>query len=232
MTSPKSVARRRAAQGAPVTDRQNTPGHWPAMSPELVAIGDLRKNPRNSKTHPPAQIEQIATSLLRYGWTFPALAEDDPARTMLAGHARIEAAELLVRRGHAQFRMAPVVTARGWSPEERSAYIILDNKLSENGEWDRVMLASEVAILSDTDFDVSILGFTQEELGELLGAEPSVDEPEEEADAGADDGERPEIIHCPNCAHPFSILAKKPARRAKKAKPRRRDDDGDGPLMC
>jgi hypothetical protein len=52
-----------------------------------------------------------------------------------------------------------------------SAYIIADNPLALNAGWDETLLAAELAALQQEDFDVSLLGFEDEELARLLAAQ-------------------------------------------------------------
>jgi hypothetical protein len=51
---------------------------------------------------------------------------------------------------------------------ERRAYRIADNKLTELGEWDEAMLRDEIAGLLGEDFDLALLGMTDEDLDAML----------------------------------------------------------------
>ena len=51
---------------------------------------------------------------------------------------------------------------------ERRAYRIADNKLTELGEWDEALLRDEIAGLLAEDFDLSLLGITEDDLDALL----------------------------------------------------------------
>lgn len=51
----------------------------------------LIPDPRNARTHPKRQIEQIVTSIEAFGFTNPILA--DPERRLIAGHGRLLAAK-------------------------------------------------------------------------------------------------------------------------------------------
>ena len=54
-------------------------------------IGHLVPDPRNARTHPKRQIEQIASSIAAFGFTNPILA--DPEGRLIAGHGRLLAAK-------------------------------------------------------------------------------------------------------------------------------------------
>jgi ParB-like chromosome segregation protein Spo0J len=115
---------------------------------------------RNSRTHSAEQVGQIAASMREWGWTNPVLAREDG--TLIAGHGRVLAAQQL------GLPEAPVIVARGWTDAQVRAYVIADNKLAENAGWDNAMLALELKDLSELDFDMSLTGFEQSEMDELL----------------------------------------------------------------
>jgi DNA modification methylase len=115
---------------------------------------------RNSKKHSDAQVEQIAASIIEFGFTVPVLAGEDG--TIIAGHGRVLAAKSL------GIEEIPVMVARGWTEAQRRAYTIADNKLAENGEWDEELLALELGELRDDGFDIGLVGFDTKALGRLL----------------------------------------------------------------
>ena len=52
--------------------------------------------------------------------------------------------------------------------EQRKAYRLADNKLTELGAWDEALLAGELQELAADDFDLSLIGFSDAELDQLL----------------------------------------------------------------
>ena len=129
-------------------------------------LAALKPHPRNSRVHPPAQLDEIERSMLEWGWTMPILADEDG--TILAGHGRKMVGERL------GLDEAPVIFATGWSDAQKRAYIIADNKLPENAEWDPAMLKIEMEELGEIGFDVSLIGFAPDELSALtLPQEPA-----------------------------------------------------------
>jgi ParB-like chromosome segregation protein Spo0J len=65
-------------------------------APRIVTMTSVRKlkpNKRNARTHSKKQIRQTANSILRFGWTYPILIDEDG--NVIAGHGRLQAAELL-----------------------------------------------------------------------------------------------------------------------------------------
>lgn len=131
----------------------------PADKIERRAIEELIPYARNSRTHSDAQIAQIAASIKEWGWTMPILI--DEAGGIIAGHGRLMAARSL---GHTD---VPVVVASGWSDAKKRAYVIADNKLALNAGWDNEMLRLEFSELKLEDFDLSVLGFSLDEMNTL-----------------------------------------------------------------
>lgn len=134
---------------------------WPADHVERRPIAALVPYANNSRSHSSAQIGQIAASIKQWGWTVPVLV--DEAGGLIAGHARIAAARLL---GIAD---APVMVARGWSEDQKRAYVLADNQLAMNAAWDNDLLAQELKALATNAFDMDLIGFAPDELARLLG---------------------------------------------------------------
>jgi ParB-like chromosome segregation protein Spo0J len=88
----------------------------------------------------------------------------------------------------------PVMVADGWSESKKRAYMLADNKLTLNAEWDLERLEIEIAELRSCDFDISLIGFSESEIDDLLKAD--------EDGAGAGAGSLAERFMIP----PFSVL--------------------------
>lgn len=118
---------------------------------------------KNSRTHSPEQIAQIAASIQEFGFTNPVLVDD--TNGIVAGHGRVLAAQ--------QLGMEEVPTINiGWLNEaQRRAYVIADNKLALNAGWDNELLALELGELGDLGFDLELTGFTDEEIKALMPVE-------------------------------------------------------------
>jgi 16S rRNA G966 N2-methylase RsmD len=134
-------------------------------------IDQLHSNPHNARTHSRRQIRQIAESMRQYGWTIPILI--DANNTIIAGHGRKAAAELL------GIKEVPTIRLDGLTKEQIRAYLILDNKVAENAEWNREALAVELQELLAIDcLDITITGFEIAEIDLIL--EEAKGAPEEE----------------------------------------------------
>ena len=124
-----------------------------------MAVDSLIPYARNSRTHSEAQVAQIAASIKEFGFTNPILVDADGG--VIAGHGRLLAARKL---GMAD---VPVIELAHLTDAQRRAYIIADNKLALNAGWDDEALRIEFAVLRDDCFDLSITGFSDEELAAL-----------------------------------------------------------------
>ncbi|MDR2594544.1 MAG: site-specific DNA-methyltransferase [Fibromonadaceae bacterium] len=115
---------------------------------------------KNARTHSPGQIEQVANSIIRFGFTNPILIQPD--NTVVAGHCRLEAAKKI------GLKSVPCIVLDNLTPEQCRALVIADNKLALNAGWDFELLASELAELQKLDFNLDVVGFTDSELAEIL----------------------------------------------------------------
>lgn len=127
---------------------------------ELWSIEKLKPYDRNSRTHSAEQVEQIASSMVEFGFTQPILV--DSADGIIAGHGRLMAAKRL------NLSEVPVIVLDHLTEEQRRAYVIADNKLAMNAGWNEELLASELASLHDVGYDLSLTGFSDDELDDLL----------------------------------------------------------------
>ena len=124
---------------------------------------------RNSRTHSPEQVAQIAASIREFGFTNPVLI--DANNTLIAGHGRVMAAQSIGLPTVPAIRLAHLTDA------QRRAYVIADNKLAENAGWDMATLAREVEDLTADGYALDLLGFTTAELEGLLGHDAPPPEP-------------------------------------------------------
>jgi DNA modification methylase len=115
---------------------------------------------RNARTHSDEQVAQIAASIAEFGWTNPILAGADGI--VIAGHARLLAARKL------RMTEVPVIVLDHLTETQRRALVLADNRLAINAGWDEEMLKVELESLQEDGFDLDIVGFTDEEIANLL----------------------------------------------------------------
>tara|TARA_R100000005_G_scaffold42074_1_gene19810 strand:- start:3767 stop:4387 length:621 start_codon:yes stop_codon:yes gene_type:complete len=113
-------------------------------------INELIPYDRNPRVHPDSQIKQLQNSIREWGWTIPILIDEES--NVVAGHGRLYAAQDM------GIEEVPCVVASGWTEEQRKGYVIADNKLSENGQWNDLLYFSELRSLSDDGYDLTLVG--------------------------------------------------------------------------
>ena len=127
---------------------------------EYLEVESLIPYARNSRTHSDEQVAQVAASIKEFGFTNPVLVDQDGM--IIAGHGRTLAAQRL------QMKEVPCLRLSHLSEAQKRAYVIADNKLALNAGWDDELLAVELRDLKDSDFDLSLTGFGDDELADLL----------------------------------------------------------------
>ncbi len=126
---------------------------------EHVAIGDLRPDPFNPRRISDAELEALTRSIQEFGLVAPIIARRED-RTVIGGHQRLVAARRL------GWKTLPVIFLDLGVEQARLLNLAL-NKIS--GQWDTELLAQMLADLKPIeDIDLSLSGFSEEELGRLL----------------------------------------------------------------
>jgi DNA modification methylase len=143
---------------------------------ELMPVDRLTPYKENARTHSKRQLRGIAKSIKRFGFLQPVLIDDKGG--IIAGHGRVEAAKLL------GLKEAPTIRVSHLTADEKRAFIIADNRLSELAGWDQETLALELQGLIDLNFDIETTGF---ELGEIDVLLDNADEANREPAAPEDD---------------------------------------------
>ena len=129
------------------------------MNVELRDIASIRpydKNPRNND----AAVDAVAASMKEFGFRQPIVV--DAEGVIICGHTRFKAALKL------GLKQVPVHVAKDLSPQQVKAYRLADNKTAELAEWNMDLLPIELKDLQAADFDLSVLGFDEDELAKLL----------------------------------------------------------------
>lgn len=158
---------------------------------ERLAPETLKPYAGNARTHAKKQIQQIARSIERFGFTNPVLIDD--ANGIIAGHGRVLAARLI------GLDRVPCLRLSHLTETEKRAYVLADNKLALNAGWDKELLAIELQGLIEADYQVEVTGFSIGEVDAVLqeareaapiGADPRDDAcPEPEAVAVTQPGD-------------------------------------------
>ena len=138
---------------------------WPADQVERWPIERLIPYANNARVHSEADLDKLAASIRKWGWTMPALVDEEGV--LLAGHLRVGAAAKL------RLPEVPVIVARGWSEEEKQAYRVADNQLAARASWDFELLRSELRALEFAGFNVDLIGFDSDHLATILAGSGS-----------------------------------------------------------
>ncbi len=141
-----------------------------ALSIVYLPTDRLYPDPRNARTHPKRQVEQIADSIRAFGFTNPILI--DPDNVIIAGHGRLLAAKAL------GMTEVPTISLPGLSDARKRALRLADNKIALNAGWDIELLRLELGELAglDLDFDLTLTGFSSGEIDVTLGSTPDPDD--------------------------------------------------------
>jgi DNA modification methylase len=118
----------------------------------------LKLDPKNPRLHTEKQVRQIAKSIETFGFNVPVLIDQDAQ--VIAGHGRLAAAKLL------RLSEVPTISLEHLTEPQRRAFMIADNRLTENAEWDDRLLGEQLKSLAEAeiDFSLEITGF---EMGEI-----------------------------------------------------------------
>src|SRR3981081_922651 len=112
------------------------------------ALGDLIPDPRNARTHPKRQIDQLKASIEAFGFTNPILA--DPDGHIIAGHGRLQAARVM------GLTEVPTIILSGLSETQKRALRLADNKIALNAGWDLEILQLELGELGSIAGDIDL----------------------------------------------------------------------------
>ena len=152
-----------------------------ALKIEYLPISTLRPYEGNPRVHSEKQIAKLIASIQEYGIVLPVLI--DANNVIIAGHAVVTASLKL------QIPEIPCVRASHLSEAQTRAYILADNRLAEDSEWDKNLLKSEILKLRDDyGLELGITGFENREILRLRL--DTVDTPK-------DENALPEVVNAP-----------------------------------
>jgi hypothetical protein len=137
-----------------------------------VRLEELTKYDQNTRKHSDKQLDQIARSMEEFGFTNPLLITEN--QMVIAGHGRLAAAELL------GYEMVPTITIDQLTEDQIRAYVITDNQIALNAQWDLDLLAEQIELLDKNSFDLDLLGFGENELANMLLSDSEVTDPYKE----------------------------------------------------
>lgn len=144
----------------------------PHLSIKYLSLNNLKPDPKNARIHSDRQIRLLAKSIKTIGFNVPIIV--DGKGNVIAGHARLQAAQML------GLQNVPTICLEHLSEAQLKAFRIADNRLTEMSSWHNGLLAEQLKILADMDLDFSleVTGFTMGEIDlRIEGQENAKDDP-------------------------------------------------------
>lgn len=128
----------------------------------------------NPRIHSPEQIFALKKSIKKFGFLVPVLV--DPNKKLIAGHARVMAAQEL------KMREIPFLSVSSLTEKEKKAFLLLENRLHEKSSWDWNLFSQEIQNLKE-DFDLAEIGFDSDD---FFVQEPSSNLEKESEDSSSE----------------------------------------------
>jgi DNA modification methylase len=139
------------------------------MHVEERPISSVRPYSNNPRLND-AAVDAVAASIREFGFRQPIVVDEQGV--IIVGHTRYKAALKL------GLETVPVHVATDLTPEQVKAYRLADNQTATMSTWDYDLLPVELAQLKAMDYDLGLIGFSDEELRRLLqppGESPAED---------------------------------------------------------
>lgn len=128
----------------------------------LLPIDSLKPYPKNARTHSKSQIEKLAHIISKHGFLGSILINNEDERRIIAGHGRQQAAKLL------GLTELPCSIAGHLNEEQIRAHTLADNQITLDAGWDMGTLKEELQWLDNTGYDMTLTGFDEDTLKDLL----------------------------------------------------------------
>jgi ParB-like chromosome segregation protein Spo0J len=160
---------------------------------ERRAIASLRPDDRNARVHDEQNLEAIRFSLSHFGQVKPIVINEQDV--VLCGNGTVQAAREL---GWTEL----VTVVFTGSEQEQRALAIADNRTAELALWGKDLL-SETLIDLSRDFELSDLGFTEQDLEAIFPDLPPLEELEPFV---PDRPKLQEPAQEPRTAHQYALL--------------------------
>ncbi len=137
------------------------------MKIETIKISEIKPYKNNPRRNDKA-VEIVKRSIKEFGFKNPMLLDQN--NEIIAGHTRLKAAIEL------DYKEVPYIKIEDLTPEQVKAFRIMDNKSSENAQWDNDLLKEEFTELDEAEYDLELTGFELREVGDILDEGVEVNE--------------------------------------------------------
>lgn len=146
----------------------------PKLTVIHIAIAVLNIYPSHARRHDNRKLNFLIKSIREFGLMNPIII--DELDTILSGHLRARAYEEL------GLKTIPAIRVTHLSPDQKSAFVIAANRITELGDWDESILKQEFQILTDMscDLDLEMTGFALPEIDLIIQSDDFASEEEPE----------------------------------------------------
>ena len=128
------------------------------MKIEEIDISEIKPYKNNPREIPMESVQKVMNSIREFGNNQPIVVDND--NVIVVGHTRWKALKQL---GKAK----AYVVKKEFPKGQAMAYRIMDNRSGEESKWSNKLLATELNILKDDNFDLQLTGFNLTELENL-----------------------------------------------------------------
>lgn len=142
---------------------------------KLIETSKLIPYVNNARTHSPAQVMKLRSSLREFGFINPVIIDKD--LNVIAGHGRIMAAR------EECIKEIPCVFVDYLTEAQKKAYILADNRMAMDAGWDEELLRIEIEALQAEAFDIGVTGLDDKEIADLFASDDDVEDDDFDVDA-------------------------------------------------
>jgi hypothetical protein len=127
---------------------------------KYLPVDQLTPYAMNARVHSDEQVADLARSIQEFGFVNPVLLGEDDV--IIAGHGRVMAAKSI------GLDKVPCIVLGHLSEKQRRALTLADNRITLKSSWDFEKVSAELAKLAEMDYDITVTGFTEDELDNFL----------------------------------------------------------------
>jgi len=128
------------------------------MEIQEINIDEIKPYKNNPREIPMESVQKVMNSIKEFGNNQPIVVDGD--NVIVVGHTRWKALKQLGKT-------KAFVIKREFSKNDAMAYRIMDNRSGEESKWENKLLAQELNMLKDENFDLDLTGFNLTELENL-----------------------------------------------------------------
>ena len=128
------------------------------MKVEEMNIDDIVPYKNNPREIPMESVQKVMKSIKEFGNNQPIVVDND--NVIVVGHTRWKALKQLGEK-------VVYVVKKDFKKNDAVAYRIMDNRSGEESKWDNKLLAAELSLLREEDFNLDLTGFNLTELENL-----------------------------------------------------------------